>query len=356
MEDSNGVSILAQDFAHKENVSMRLVRLVLLIMTMGLLAVLPAFAQNTPEMLTIYSGRSEGLIGPILEQFSAETGIQVEVRYGSTAEMAATILEEGDNSPADVYIAQDAGALGALAAAGRLRTLPSDVLERVPAQFNSDEGMWVGLSGRARVLVYNTDFITPEQLPASILDLTNVQYQGMVGWAPPNGSFQAQVTAMRLLLGEDATRAWLEGMVANGAVAYESNDAIMQAVIDGEVTLGLVNHYYLFEFREQVADAPIEIYYFPGGDLGSLVNVAGAGILNTSDQPGLSQRLLLYLLGNNAQTYFSETTAEYPLVTGVPANPDLLPLDQIQTPEIDLSDLSDLQGTLDLLRAAGALP
>ncbi|NWF69774.1 MAG: iron ABC transporter substrate-binding protein [Chloroflexi bacterium] len=317
---------------------------------------LPVSAQDAAETLTVYSGRSEGLIGPILEQFSAETGVQVEVRYGSTAEMATTILEEGGNSPADVYIAQDAGALGALAAAGRLRLLPSDILERVPAQFEARAGLWVGLSGRARVLVYNTEFISAEQLPASILNLTDPAYAGLVGWAPSNGSFQSQVTAMRLLLGEDAARAWLEGMVANGAIAYENNDAIMQAVIDGEVTLGLVNHYYIFEFLEQTPDAPIALHYFPGGDVGSLINVAGAGILDSSDQPGLAQRLLLYLLGSVAQTYFSEATNEYPLVAGVPANPDLLPLDQIQAPEIDLSDLSDLQGTLDLLRATGALP
>jgi len=335
---------------------MRLGRFTLLLLCFMLLAALPAAAQDSAETLVVYSGRSEGLIGPILEQFTAETGVQVEVRYGGTTEMATTILEEGDSSPADVFLSQDAGALGALAAEGRLRLLPSDVLERVPARFRSDDGYWVGLSGRARVLVYNTELIAADQLPASILDLTAPQYAGLVGWAPPNASFQSQVTAMRLLLGEDATRAWLEGMVANGTVTFENNDAIMQAVIDGEIALGLVNHYYLFEFREQAANAPVDLYYFPGGDLGSLINVAGAGILNTSDQPGLSQRLLLYLLGNTAQTYFSETTSEYPLVAGIPANPDVLPLDQIQAPELDLSDLSDLQGTIDLLRDTGALP
>jgi iron(III) transport system substrate-binding protein len=325
-------------------------------LSVALLTVFPVFAQDTTETLTVYSGRSEGLIGPILERFTADTGIQVEVRYGSTAEMATAILEEGNNSPTDVYIAQDAGALGALAEAGRLLPLPSDILERVPAQYQSDDGLWVGVSGRARVLVYNTEFVNEDQLPDSILDLTDPEWQGVVGWSPANGSLQAQVTAMRLLLGEDTARSWLEGMVANGAVPYESNDAVMQAVIDGEVTVGLVNHYYVFEFLEQIPDASVALHYFPGGDLGSLVNVAGVGIVNTSDTPGLAQRLLLYLLGNGAQTYFSETTAEYPLVAGIPANPDVLPLDQIQSPEIDLSDLSDLQGTLDLLQETGALP
>lgn len=312
-------------------------------------------AQDAAETLTVYSGRSEGLIGPILEQFTAETGIQVEVRYGSTAEMAAMILEEGDNSPADVYIAQDAGALGALAQAGRLAALPSDVLERVPAQYESADGLWVGISGRARALVYNTEMITPEELPASILELTDPKWAGLVGWAPANGSFQSHVTAMRQIVGEDATRAWLEGMVTNGTIGFENNDAITQAVIDGEFPVGLVNHYYVYEFKEQYPDAPIAVYYFPNGDIGTLLNVAGAGVLNTSEKPGLSQRLLLYLLGNNAQSYFTNTTAEYPLTAGVPANPEVTPLDQIQVVNIDLSSLADLQGTLDLLSQVGAL-
>lgn len=315
---------------------------------------LPAAAQDG-ETLVVYSGRSESLIGPILEQFTQETGVRVEVRYGDTAEMAATILEEGDNSPADVYIAQDGGALGALAQAGRLITLPSDILERVPAAYRSRNDNWVGLSGRVRVLVYNTEQVTPEELPASILDVTDPIWAGRVGWAPTNGSLQAHVTAMRVLLGEDTARAWLEGLIANGAVRYENNPAIVQAVIDGEIAIGLVNHYYIFRFLEQFPDAPVALHFFQAGDVGGLVNVAGAGVVNTSDQPGLAQRLILYLLGKNAQMYFSDVTAEYPLVEGVPARPELVPLNELQGPEIDLSDLSDLQGTLELLSEVGAL-
>lgn len=337
---------------------MRSSRFVIVVVVIALLAAVisPLSAQDNAEKLVVYSGRSEGLIGPILEQFTADTGVQVEVRYGSTAEMAATIMEEGDNSPADVYIAQDAGALGALGAAGRLTKLPVDIQERVSAAFQSADGLWVGLSGRARALVYNTDLVTPEELPASILDLTNPEWQGRVGWAPSNGSLQANVTAMRALLGEDATRAWLEGMVANGAVPYDSNDTITQAVIDGEIPVGLVNHYYVLEFKAQIPDAPIALHYFPGGDLGSLINVAGAGIVSSSDHPGLAQRLILYLLSKQAQQYFSNTTFEYPLIEGVTANPELKPLAEIESPQIDLNQLGDLQGTLDLLSATGALP
>lgn len=326
----------------------------LFLLLLALLAAVPVSAQA--ETLVVYSGRSEGLIGPILQQFTEATGVAVEVRYGGTAEMAATILEEGVNSPADVFIAQDAGALGALAAADRLSPLPADILERVPARFAAEDGRWVGLSGRARVLVYNTNLVSEAELPASILDLTQPQWQGRVGWAPTNASFQANVTAMRLLLGEDTTRRWLEDMIANGVVTFEGNMPVVQAVINGEIAAGLVNHYYLFGFLEQTPDAPAALHFFPGGDAGSLINVAGAGVVSSSDQPGLAQRLILYLLSRQAQAYFAGETYEYPLIAGVAIHPDLRPLDQIEAPEIDLSRLEDLQTTLDLLRETGALP
>ncbi len=335
---------------------MQSVRILLTSLCIALCMALPTAAQDNAQTLVVYSGRTEGLIGPILEQFTQDTGIPVEVRYGGTAEMAATILEEGDNSPADVFIAQDASALGALAAEGRLIALPADILEQVQPQYESAAGEWVGISGRARALVYNTELVQAEALPASLLGLTQPEWQGKVGWAPPNGSFQSNITAMRLLLGEDATAQWLTDMVNNGAVSYENNDAITQAVIDGEISVGLVNHYYVFEFKEQFPDAPIDIHYFEDGDLGNLINVAGAGIINTSKQPDLAQSLIRYLLGETAQTYFAETTAEYPLVAGVPENPQVRPLAEIKGPEIDLSSLSDLQTTLDMLRDTGVTP
>lgn len=328
----------------------------ILLLLMLTLSTLTVTAQDNGESLVIYSGRTEGLIAPLLERFSAETGVQIEVRYGGTAEMAATILEEGANSPADVFIAQDAGALGALADAGRLQALPSDILERVDPRFASPDGLWVGLSGRARVLVYNPETLTTDQLPASILDLTAPEWAGRVGWAPTNASFQAHVTALRVLLGEDGARDWLAGMVANGTVPYENNRAVVQAVADGEVAVGLVNHYYRYAMQADNPTLAAANYHFPAGDPGALINVAGAGILDTSDQPGLAQRFVLYMLGASAQTYFAEQTFEYPLAAGVMPSAALPPLAGIETPAIDLSDLSDLQTTLELLRDTGALP
>jgi iron(III) transport system substrate-binding protein len=338
---------------------MRFVRRFSMLLVLLSLIVLPALAQDTAEVLTIYSGRSESLVAPLMEQFTAATGVQVEVLYGDTAALASQLLEEGANSPADVYFAQDGGALGAVAAAGLLDVLPSDILERVPAQFQSPDGYWVGVSGRARVLVYNPAELEALglELPASILDLVNPEYSGLVGWAPTNASFQANVTALRVLLGEDAAAAWLEGMVANGTIGYEGNTQLNEAVIAGEVVFGLTNHYYMYNILKETpdADASINQHFFPAGDAGALVNVAGASVLASSDQPGLAQRFLLYLLGNDAQTYFAQSTSEYPLVATVPTVEGLPPLSEIEVPSIDLSDLSDLQGTIDLIEASGAL-
>ena len=306
--------------------------------------------------LVIYSGRNEELIGPAIELCEGPTGVTAEVRYGQTAELAATLLEEGENTPASLYIAQDAGALGQLAAEGRLAQLPDAVLDRVDERFRSPDGVWVGISGRARVLVYNTDMITEDELPASVLDLTGEEWAGRVGWAPENGSFQAFVTALRQVEGEDGARGWLEGMLANEPVVFEGNGPIVTAVANGEIPVGLVNHYYKYEIQaEQGQELPIENYFFPDGDVGSLVNVAGVGILEGSPNQDQALAIVDCFLQAEAQTYFSETTFEYPLIEGVEPAAELRPLDDIDSPDLDLSNLADLQGTLDLLTEVGVL-
>jgi iron(III) transport system substrate-binding protein len=307
--------------------------------------------------ITVYSGRSESLVQPLFDQFERDTGIKVNVRYGDTAELAATILEEGRNSPADVFFAQDAGALGAVAEEGVLAPLPETLLDRVPSPFRSRDGLWVGVSGRARVVVYNTDRLTPEELPDSILDFTDPQWKGRIGWAPTNGSFQAFVTALRLIEGEVGARAWLEGIKANGAKVYENNTAIVEAVARGEVDVGFVNHYYLYRFlAEQGEGFSARNHFLAPNDPGNLINVAGVGILETSSNKEVAERFVDYLLSAPAQRYFAEETFEYPLIEGVRPSVDLTPLSEINPPDIDLSQLSDLQGTLDLLRETGVLP
>ena len=307
--------------------------------------------------LTIYSGRSQELIGPLIERFAEESGISVNVRYGGTAQLAALLIEEGEQSPADIYIAQDAGALGAVQAAGLFSDLDDDVLDLVPPVYRSREGQWVGLSGRARVLIYNTEALDPSELPTSILDLTDPRWRGRVGWAPANGSFQAWVTALRLGVGEEAARAWLEGMKANEAAEFPNNTTIVAAVGRGEVDVGLVNHYYLLRFvAEEGEGFPARNYHTGPGDIGTLVNVAGAGVLKTSDRDDEAREFLEFMLGEEAQRYYTETNSEYPLIAGVPSAAHLTPIAELQPPDIDLSDLADLEGTLRLLRSAGVLP
>ena len=321
----------------------------------------PEAGEGTPFAaggeLTIYSGRSESLVGPLIERFAAATGIEAEIRYAGTPELAATILEEGDDSPASVFFAQDAGSLGLLAKEGRFRTLPEELLEKVDPRFRSPDGLWVGVSGRARVLVYNTEELVESDLPTSVLDLTDPMWKGKVGWAPENASFQAFVTALRLIEGDDAARDWLEGMLANETANFgDSNSAIVKAVGSGDVQVGLVNHYYVYAVKkEEGEDFPVDNHFFAAGDPGSLINVAGVGVLADAADADRALAFVEFLLSEDAQTYFAEETSEYPLIPGIPVRQGLKPLAAIGSPEIDLSDLADLQGTLDLLTEVGVL-
>lgn len=303
--------------------------------------------------LVVYSGRSEELVGPLIEQFEQASGIDVEVRYGDTAEMAAQILEEGDNSPADVFFGQDAGALGALAAKGRLVELSEKQLDHVADGFKDDEGRWVGTSARARVVVYNTDKLTEDDLPDSILDFTDPAWSGRIGWAPTNGSFQAFVTALRVLEGEDGARAWLEDIKANQPATFDGNSAIVEAVGAGEIDAGFVNHYYAYEFRATNPGLAVANKIFGGGDAGGLVNVAGGGILDTAENTDAADTFIDFLLSTDAQTYFAETTFEIPLVEGVEPVGGVPTLAELTVPDVDLNRLDDLAGTLALLTELG---
>ena len=306
--------------------------------------------------LTIYSGRNENLLGPLLERYQEMSGVTVNVRYGGTAELAATIMEEGQNSPADVFFGQDAGALGALALEGRFVQLPAEILDRVEERFRSGDGNWVGASGRARVFVYNTEMLSEEDLPNDIWALTDPKWKGKIGWAPTNGSFQAFVTAMRHLEGEERAREWLEAMIANDVQVFPKNTTIVEATGRGEIELGLVNHYYLYRFLAEAPDFQAKNHHPSAGDAGSMINVAGVGILDTVKDRAAAEAFVAFLLSDEAQRYFSEETNEYPLAAGVAATAEgLLPLAEVDTPELDLSDLDDLQGTLQLLQEVNAL-
>ena len=305
--------------------------------------------------LTVYSGRQEVLVGPLMDLFAKKSGVNLRIRYGDSAEVAAAIMEEGGNSPADVFFSQDAGALGALAQRDLLTTLPEDLLRRVNERFRSPTGKWVGTTARARVVAYNTLALKETELPDSILGFTDPRWRGRIGWAPPNASFQAFITAFRITAGEAAARSWIEGIKANLPKSYANNIAALHAVARGEVQVAFVNHYYLHAIQADQGKIPVANYHPRDAGVGAMINVAGTAILSSSRNQEGARAFIDYLLSQEAQRHFAEHEFEYPVVAGAPAPPGATPLAQIRAPNIDLSNLADLQGTLALLRSTGVL-
>jgi iron(III) transport system substrate-binding protein len=300
--------------------------------------------------LVIYSGRGESLVGELIDRFEAETGINVRVRYAGTAELAIQIAEEGSRSPADVYYGQDAGALSFLAEEGLAARLPADITASVDDRFQDEEGRWIATSGRARVLIISPDRVPNP--PDSVFDLVDPEWKGRIGWAPTNGSFQAFVTAMRQIHGDAKTEEWLRGMITNDVRVYPKNTPQVQAVGDGELDIGLVNHYYLYRFD---ADWPAQNHFTDAGEAGALINVAGVALLDGASNRSNALRFIRFLLSEEGQTYFRDETNEYPVSSDVEPRAGLTPLDELDPPSLALTSLSDLEGTLDLLRKVGAL-
>ena len=308
------------------------------------------------DELVVYSGREEELIGPLIERFEEETGTEVAVRYANSSELAATLAEEGGNSPADVFWAQDPGALGAVEAEGRFAELPPRVLDRADERFRDADGRWIGVSGRVRVIAYNTDELSEGDVPDRIDDVADPRWRGTVGIAPPNASFQAFVSAMRLSRGDEATRQWLEAVQRNEPKFYENNIAILEALAEGEIELGLVNHYYLSLIKSESPDAPVANHFLAPGDDGALVSVAGAGVIAGSDKQAQAERFVEYLLSAAGQRFYAEEAAEaeYPLVADVSSRAGLPPLDSLEGPDIQLDELgAELETTLELLAETG---
>lgn len=302
--------------------------------------------------LVVYSGRSENLVGPIFETFTEETGIEVEVRYSPSEDLALLIQQEGDQSPADVFISQSPGAIGLLAGQGLLAELGDDTLGLVPTEYRSAGGLWVGLSGRIRVLVYNADLVSTADLPNSIFELTDSVYAARVALAPANGSFQDFVTGLRELHGDDSALDWLEGMERNQAATYANNSSIVQAVARGEIDMGLVNHYYNLRALAENPSLPSKNHFFD--DAGSLVIITAAGILSTSQAREDATRLIEYLLDADAQEFFSTETFEYPLASGSTPAAALSSLASLESATYNFDDLSGgLARSRELIDASG---
>ena len=307
------------------------------------------------DTLTVYSGRTEDLVAPILEDFEKESGVDLEVRYGTSAELAVLIDTEGGKGP-DVFLSQSPGAMGYLDGKGRLIKLDDATLDKVGERFRASDGDWVGLSSRVRVIVYNADKTKEADVPDSVLDFTDAKYKGRFGVAPTNGSFQDMVTVMRSQQGDEKTLAWLEGIKANGAKTYENNVAVREAVARGEIEFGLINHYYNERAKAEDASTPTENHFLNNQDAGAAILATAVGILDTAngDRAADAQKLVTFLLSEKAQKYFAEETYEYPLAAGVEPVSELPDLDALVAPDVDLSALGgELEKTRDLIRDSG---
>lgn len=312
----------------------------------------PAADESGKGNLVIYAGRDEALLSPLIKQFTKDTGVEVDVRYAETPEFTATLLEEGDQSPADVFISQDAGALGALSAEGMLKKLPADITGAVFKDYTSTDDTWVGVTGRARVIAYDGKKLDAAEVPGSVKELTKPEWKGRVGFPPGNASFQSFVTGFRVAEGNDAAAAWLEGMADNDVQTYEKNGLVLEALNEGSLEIGLINHYYWYEKAAEVGAENMRAQqkFADPGDPGALVNVTGAGIL--SDHPDAAT-FVEYLVSKAGQEYFVEKTFEYPLIESVKEPEGLPALKELEGPAIDLADLADLETTIQMIDEAG---
>ncbi len=342
----------------------RVLLIALLTLTVSVLGLPGCESEDTPNpdaseagSIEVYCGRSQSLVEPIIERFEKETGITVNVRYGKTSQLALTLQTEGERTDADVFWAQDVSSLGLLAEADLVAPLDEKLFENLPAWAQPASKKWIATSGRARVLAYAPSRVNEADLPQSVFDLTDAKWQGRVGWAPTNGSFQAFVTAMRQTHGDARTLEWLNAMKANGAKVYPKNTPIVQALADGEIDLGIPNHYYLLRFQAKDPAFPVAQAFFKDGDVGNLVMVAGACVLKESKNQENADAFIRFVLSTESQRYFTIGNNEYPVVSGVEQNEKLVSEEALRAaaPAVELDDLQDLEGTLGLLTRAGLL-
>lgn len=316
----------------------------------------PANAASSDGILTIYAGRDEALIAPLLAQFTEESGIEIAVRFGTSPELSALLLEEGRQTPADVFLSQDAGALGALSGVDLLAQLPEDITDVIPEDFTSSDDDWVGITGRARVIAYDSQNVAAADVPTSVLELTAPEWNGRVGFPPGNASFQSFVTALRAIEGEADAEQWVEAMAANAPVLTEKNGATLELVNSGQLDLALINHYYWYESASERGEENMraQLMFLPG-DAGGIVNVTGAGILAGSAGNSDALTFLRFLISPTAQQYFVDETFEYPLLPGIDAPAGLPTLASLANSAFDLDDLESLSETQRLLAKHGLL-
>jgi len=318
--------------------------------------------EELPELsgeLTMYLGGGEsGLyldLIDLLEQYYPD--FTVDHQDGAASDLANRISEENSagSTRADLFMAVDAGALGAVANNGAAVSLSSDLLDTVPGAYQDGDGRWIGFAGRARAVPYNTDELSASDVPSTVQDFPSADaFADSFGWAPSYSAFQSFVTAMRLINGDDETRQWLTSMQDLGVSTFNNEFLVSNRVADGEIAGGFANHYYALRVQSDRSSAPIDLA-FTEGDAGALVNVSGAQILQGTQKQDLAETFIQHVLSAEAQEFFATRTYAYPMIPDVEPVGGLPTIDELNPPDIELSELSDIGGTVDMLREVGIL-
>ena len=310
------------------------------------------------ETLTLYSAQHPQVDAMLMAEFTKETGIKVQVREGEGPDIAAQILQEGADSPADVFLTENSPELNLLDEKGLLAPVDPATLKQVPAQYSAADGHWLGVVARENVLAYNPSLIQASALPASLLDLAKPEWKGKLGFAPSDADFLPLVSAVIKKYGKTEALAWLNGLKANGTV-YQDDEGAVAAVARGSVAVAIINNYYWYRLETDLGPAKIDskIYHFKNGDIGGLINVSGAAVLKSSKNPAAAQKFLSFLVSEKAQQLLGESDVdyEYPLRPGVPPNAKLTPFQDLQPPALNVSQLGDDQEAGALLQQAGLI-
>jgi iron(III) transport system substrate-binding protein len=306
--------------------------------------------------IVVYNAQHEQLISEIAPAFTKKTGINVELRNGSDSELAAQLEQEGDASPADVFLTENSPAMAQVERAGLLRRLPDKAVAPIPAQYRPRSGLWTGFVARSTVLVYNTDKVRPSELPTSLMDLADPAWKGRVAFSPTGADFQAIVAAVLELKGEKATRAWLAGLKANGTT-YDGNNVVLESVNAGRSDVGIIYHYYWYRDQAESGDASdsSKLHFFGDQDPGAFLSVSGAGVLKSSKHAGDAEKFVAFLTSAEGQKKLAASYAlEYPLSSAASLGPPVKPFSELQPPQVNVSDL-DGPAVVKLLTEAGFL-
>lgn len=310
-----------------------------------------ARAQEADE-LVVYNAQHEALGNAWIEAFTKETGIKVVVRKGSDMQLANLILEEGDLSPADIFLTENSPAMVLLDESGRFAPVDKETLDQVPAEYRPADGMWTGIAARSTVFAYDKSKLAEDKLPKSMMDLADPAWKGRWGASPAGADFQAIVGALLQLKGEEATAGWLKAMKEN-ATPYKGNSVAMKAVNAGEIEGAVIYHYYWFGDQAKTGENSnnVALHYFKNQDPGAFVSISGGGVLKSGKHQKEAQAFLKWITGKGGQAILRDGTSYEYAIAGE-SNPKLVPLKDLDAPKVEASTL-DNKKVVELMTAAG---